>query len=337
MDARDAHIQAFQRAFGLPIPTYVFPAIITGRAWPQNLLRPNIPNVAIDPDLPCNEPDQPADPDDCTYVQTPDPVEGLYPDEFLPCGVTPIRYRWVATHDPNLHSEACGFRLLDDGSYKLWRQAFYAVNVSHFYQDSAINFDPIVPGTNVHIAFGDISLITGGNPKYGFFFSVMTDPWGSKTCPRPGAPGSNEGCCILRSTVTGQVDFGYCTTALDCSMQQDFPGGYWTFEQTPAPDWPLPACADCAVPVDPEDLEIVCCIVGDDLGNEFFRECITRAACQDYALQGFTTTEDVTGETDCPFEPCVGVGGGVEPGGPPINLDSRLAVTSDFKIGACPG
>lgn len=337
MDEQDAAILAFTRSYGLPVPQYVFPAIITGRAWPQHLSRPGVPNVSINPDIPCSPPTEPGSTDDCSLVQLPD-ANGYYPDEFLPCGIQPIRYRWVAIHDPGLHSEGCGFLEADPefnpGQFEAWRQAFYAVNVAHRYQEVELNYDPIVVGTNVHMAYGDISLITGGNPQYGFYFSVMTDPDGTKTCPLGGNIGQATGCCRLVDNITQLVVFAYCTDAIDCQNQQGSQFETWFFDGlgVDCPEF----FGECA---DPQDFEEVCCVVTDIAsGIELFHGCIERTFCEDFDDGSNIVTITAGGETPCPDDPCsAGNEGGDEPGGVPIFLDTRRAVTMDYKVGGCPG
>lgn len=220
--ARDPQFAATQRivsrASGYPIPVYPFPAVITGKVLPKfkptnqggtDCNTPGIdcsrpwPNSPFVPDDPCTDP---TDLDNCD--------DDAPPDTHLPCGVPMVRYKWEAPLI-GLSSRMCGFRKNTQGNFLRWRQAFYAVNTAHATQDPGIDYDYVPDDMLVQMCFGDIELITGGTPKYGFFFHHMSDPPGANLCVD-----QNEcGCCIGYDPNFPTIPVGRdCRTLENCTL-----------------------------------------------------------------------------------------------------------------------
>lgn len=216
MDLHRETINQIVRSTGHPPPQTVFPAYITGVAKAYPLMQGrDSPSVTIDAAAKCTDP---VDLDNCSLAQTHD-AEGFYPDEFLPCGVYPTRYRWRAV-DSALTSEGCGLRQDDQGDWIKWRQALYAVNVSHSVQDSKLDYPYVKPGTAVIMYFARLSNMPGysGGTGWGFAFVHHSDPPGTQTCP-PGAGFEPQGCCIITLPGGGTVPF--CADEASCDAFND--------------------------------------------------------------------------------------------------------------------
>lgn len=197
------------RSTAHPTPNLIFPAIITGVAkpFPQKNGR-DAPTVDLDTDANCTDP---GDVGNCGLVQTPD-SEGFYPDEFLPCGVYPTRYRWVEDGG-NHSSEGCGWRKDEQGQWVRWRQALYAVNISHTVEDSKLDYPYVKPGTPVMMFYARLSNLDdyNGGTGWGFAFIHKSDPPGTQLCPTGAQVG---GCCILTDSQGFEIKF--CATEQEC-------------------------------------------------------------------------------------------------------------------------
>lgn len=320
--------RAFIQSVGMPPPMTAFPAVITGRAYPQWQQR-NGAGIHLPLEDPYPTCEDPADFDDCSAERPALDSDDMETDERLPCEVYPIRYMWRAL-DRNLSSRMCGVLTRDSGS-TIWRQAFYAVNTAHATQDVALNYGPLPKGLNIVLSWGPIGTLTNNNPEWGFFFHHMNDPPGTKQCPSSGGVigGSVRGCCYLYDQFGGQIPGAeFCATIEECAQFNNPPSvtSLWSGDGVDCPTVNCPGS---------DDQLIVCCtggLLGDGL-------CVTRAECQEFISQGVATGLDDTNMVNCPALPCgdpVG-GGGAEPGGAPGRYGDLRAVTKDHKLGACPG
>lgn len=337
---REAAAEVFARAVGHPPPMEPFAAVITGAAkvWKDHqqfdasgALR-DAPNVPLAIPFPTTNPPTTIDFDDCTTRGTPN-ADGFYVSELLPRGVWPCRYRWTAVRG-SLHSEACGFREEMDtpGEWVPWRQAFYAVNVSHgtltagsasnkeqpWIEDPKLNYPYLRLGTIVIMAWGDISAITGGSPAFGFFFTHRLDFPRTVNCKPAG--GSNPlavGCCI-------QFFVGGCTdpTNFDC-VAQIFCAHDADDCSTQAGGQPtlfLGDGVDCADVIDPFDGSIAIngfnCLGTDDIqsgccifqrapdGTITSQSCTPKDVCDQWVANDPSGDSSYLGPcVDCPPEP----------------------------------
>lgn len=330
---RDAAILAFQRSYGQRIPDYVFPARITGIARVANSSDETgtVVNAPVS-DGPCvDSVEEP--PDDCGLIQTPN-ADGFFPPDVLPCGLTRVRYRWQALHDPALNSEGCGIRQLDDGTFAAWRQAFYAVNQAEFFYPGDLPFPYIRPGSNVHIAFGPIGRFSGQTNEWGFYFNLTADPKGATECPSSNLGGDVTGCCQVRIVATGQVINEFCEQPQFCIDPVGDPNVIYQY---------LGDGVDCGVfPNDctsPTDLETVCCTLLDvQNGNaEIASFCDTRQNCLSQVAPGFIDVSISTERDPCGFESCNygGSGGERRIGNPIHDSNGRLVITYDGRLGTC--
>lgn len=205
-----------------PAHQLIFPATITGVAKPYPLIQSrDAPTVDIDTDQDCTDP---PDIGDCSVSQTPD-SEGFYPDEVLPCGVYPARYRWIADAGA-LSSEGCGYRKNEMDEWVPWRQANYAVNVAHSVQDAKLDYPYVKPGTPVIMYYTRLSNMAdySGGIGWGYAFIHYMDPPGTQTCP-PDNPQAAQGCCIITTSPTTRTLL--CSTEEQCDA---FEGGTITSE-----------------------------------------------------------------------------------------------------------
>jgi hypothetical protein len=211
---RDRVTAIYEHTLGFRIPQAPFPATIVGIVHPMPGQREREwanSKLSATPG-PC---DDPAGLDECFGSESTPDARGFYAEEFLPCGIAPVRYRWVSSSGPG-HSEGCGYRLAG-GELVTWRQAFYAVNVAHGSADGAISpqdrdvdygpapgqdspneypFCPSYLGLPVIMAFGYIGHLTNDTPKWGFFFTHSHDPVGVAPCAAsPDPPTNNPWCC----------------------------------------------------------------------------------------------------------------------------------------------
>lgn len=208
--------QLFEHEFGVIVPQAAFPATLTGIAHPMPGQREReFANSPLKASLPsCTDPERLEDCFDLTAIGTPNQY-GFYADEYLPCGVAPVRYRWTAP-EIGIHSEGCGYRTKENVMVP-WRQAFYAVNVSHgsadgsmTYQDRNLDYGPVPNAVNpnsypflpayrglpVIMAWGYIGNLTNDTPTFGFFFTHMTDAIGIGVCRQQTPPqGAIPYCC----------------------------------------------------------------------------------------------------------------------------------------------
>ncbi len=240
-----AALQEVERAIGHPIPQAGFPAIITGRAKPQHTTRAYA-NSPLVPDLDCTDPGTNTDPSDfmqdCLEGPEPD-ADGYYADEFLPCGVWPVRYRWRAQWLP-LTSEGCGYRqghVDDPVAWVLWRQVMFALNTAHWSQDHLIDYPFIRAGTLVIMHLNRLSLMTE-TPKYGFVFHQMTDPAsGVVPCLEIPPTTTCEFCCFFGPGNPAN----YCAVATQPNEAACFAAGG-------SPDYYLEECSPGQGPCDDE-------------------------------------------------------------------------------------
>lgn len=268
-DALASAVAAINAASGgTPIPNGPFAAHITGIAKPLHVERDSPNQVLITPYPACTDP---VGVFDCSTIAVPD-VNGLFPPEFLPCGIWPMRYRWKAEWS-NLTSELCGW--LEDttaGTAKLWRQAFYAINVSHWLQERQIDYRYVKPGMLVQMFFTDISAITGGNPKWGFAFSHMTDPVALTTCPIGGEFEPDlAGCCHI--FINGIEVATQCVPdAAECQSCCASPP-----IQTATFDGPSTNCVsqECFQVEQP----VGCCVLFPEDGSQCTQACLTEDDC----------------------------------------------------------
>lgn len=207
---RDEMVRLIERTAGQPPPEESFEVIITGIARPM---------IAGD-----TAPTQ-TSLEDCFNPEagTIDPISKFtfYPDTILPADAPWRRYRWRALHG-NLDSEGCGWRTDPVAGYlKPWKQALYAVNTAEYTQDTRLDYPPIHIGTCLPMIFGDISLITGGVPTWGFYFHFMPDPKGILICNT--TPTDPIGCCSIVQVGGGVTEI--CLTKLDCLAL----GGFWNY------------------------------------------------------------------------------------------------------------
>lgn len=220
--------------------------------------------------------------------------------------------------------------MLEAGGLDRWRQANYAINVSHYYQRPELDYPMLTPGALVHIAFGPVGMITGNTPEYGFYFTMMTDPPGCKECPTGLIVTPIVGCCVEFEINSGLSFPQGCTTPEECDQYTipPFSVGLWQG-----------AGADCDPPFGPcpgpEDFEEVCCVL--DMGTEFESKfCIQRQFCELY-IGGGTTVDIITDpEYPCPVEPCVSASVLEERPGRPRSDGGFLSVTTNYKVGTCP-
>lgn len=239
-----ATVRLIEQSTGFPIPLQPFPATITGKVLPQfragdppdgSRPTPNSPFVPLDP---CTDP---AGIYDCADESA---------DTHLPCGVSPVRYKWEAPL-VGLSSDAlCGFRNIS-GVWTPWKQAFYAVNAIHHTQDPTIDYDYTPVNMLVIMAFGPIGLLTGDDPTWGFFFRHMSDPPGANACG-PAVPPC--GCCIW---FDGNRQRGACMSEENCAFYYSASGGVW---------YPNPpnatACPDAIPPNPGEQTQYYDCTEG---------------------------------------------------------------------------
>lgn len=209
-------VRLVENVTGRSFPATLFPAIITGAALPQHTVAafPNQP--LIDPLPGCTDP---SGVDDCGLAGNPDP-NGFYEDEFLPCGVWPVRYRWSSAQI-GIDSELCGYRINEQGAIVPWRQAMYAVNTAHVVaQDRKLHYPYVRQGTPVIMGFGPIGAMTGDVPAYGFFFYHMADPLhGTRDCP--GGGGGEECCCCQVQIFDNPVIYNYGCMSVSACAQYD--------------------------------------------------------------------------------------------------------------------